>query len=172
MNCLSAREIKLAACYAHSLLPAGRQMHFDPAEGRIPNRLVRESIQVEISAKFAIDPDKKILVELRRHALRIVIRREKGTRLFHKIDRDKEFAARTKGAVCASQEFGRFRDLQVSDGRPREETQPGAPANRFRQYDVFPKIGSEGPDSKAGKRCNQGLNAAPQRILADVDGDI
>ena len=49
------------------------EVHFDPLHRRVPDRTMREGIEIERAAQLAIDADEQVAVERRRHAERIVV---------------------------------------------------------------------------------------------------
>src|SRR5581483_2754333 len=87
---------------------------------------VRESIQIEIAAELAVDPDEEVAVEGRGHAERIVVRANLAGLVLHQIDADeKRVAGAERGAHAAEQRSG-SRRIEVADVRSQEQEQRAA----------------------------------------------
>ena len=73
---LGDREIEGGGRNRDPLVLPADEVHLDPRLRRVPDRAVREPVEVDIAPQLAIDAQQEVAVERRRHAERIVVGRQ------------------------------------------------------------------------------------------------
>src|SRR5262245_36734109 len=93
VNGLAGCELDNAASDVDLLLPGAHQMHLDAPALAFVERPMAERIEIEIGGKLAIEAHEQIEVELRGHALGVVISSVENAGVLDEIDADDEGCA-------------------------------------------------------------------------------
>src|SRR5215468_4843869 len=146
---LAGCELDHAAGDVDLLPPTAHQMHLDPAPLAVVERPVAERIEIEIGAKLTIEAREHIEVELRGHALGVVIGGIENADVLDEIDADDEGRTSAQDAAGITQERNRNMRLEIADRRAREEPGPCQTHYRARQPEWQGNVGRHRQDPQA-----------------------
>src|SRR5437764_12680847 len=141
MDCLPDAEREALAENAHLLAPAAGEMHLDAIELAVVERMMLERGDVEIRAELAIDAHQQIAVELRSHALSIVVSGVKQFRIFDEINADDERSVVPEHPPRGPEKCRDFVRLEIADGGPRKEPEPRSGSHGRRQFEGVIEVG-------------------------------
>src|ERR1700678_2783443 len=92
MDGLALRKGEAAASHGNHLSLAADDVHLDCRFALVPLGFVRESIEGKITVEFAIDADQKVEIEVRGHAMLVIISRDQGPDVLAQVDADDRLA--------------------------------------------------------------------------------
>src|SRR5690348_3892756 len=118
---LALGEAEAPSRHGHDLVRAAANEDLDLAGLGVVMRVMRETREVEVAAKLAIDPLEEVEVEGRGHAARIVIGRIDDLWILLQIDADQHRPVLSDDAAAAREELDRERRLQIADSRAGEK---------------------------------------------------
>ena len=124
MDGLAGIEAEGLSEHVHALRRARDQMHLDPAAADVVARFVREGVEVEVGAELAVDPDQKVAVEGRRHAVGIVIGRKQRREVLLAVDADDHRRVPAERRAHPAQERERLVRPEIADRRAGKEADP------------------------------------------------
>ena len=139
---------------------------------RVVRRVMPERLAIEVRAGLAIGAHQEILIERRRHAGRVVVRRVKDRRVLHQIDADQQTAA-VQRLPRLPQERRSLGAREIADGRAGEEAGTGAGTGRQRpKGDGAGEIAGHRPHAQPAILVFQDGRDIHQIVARDVDRQI
>src|SRR5262245_43815413 len=93
MDGVALGEGEAVAKYMRRLVGEALKINLDPPDFGIPHRIMSEAGKIERAAELAIDARKKVEVESRGHAARVVVGRKQDRCRLLEIDADEERAS-------------------------------------------------------------------------------
>ena len=147
-------------------------MHLHPALRLVPARLVPEGIEIEIGTQLAIDPHEKIAVEVRSHALGIVIGGDQDVRALFQIDAEYQKPVRSQLLGGTGQEGLDIGIVEIADGGTGKEADPARPRVDVGQWRRHEEIADDGMDGQVGIILLQERFGLGQHVVGHVDRHI
>src|SRR3954447_10668480 len=169
---LAGAELDLSAANMRGLTLAAGEVHFHPPALAIVECLVAEVVEIEVSAKLAVDAHEQVEIESRRHACGIVIGGVENARFLHKIDAEDEDGARPQHASGMAQERRRIMRLEIANGRAGKESRPSEAGNLWRKAERLGEIRGDRKHRKARIVAGQFGCLLSQHLRRDVDRHI
>src|SRR5437868_10232643 len=112
---------------------------------------MRERGRIEIASKFAVDAVKQIEIETRGNAGLVVIGLVQHAIVFFEVDANYHTGVLAQNVAGCAQERAGFVRLEISDRRPRKESDLGLACDRLRQCKGRGKIRRDWKHSETGK---------------------
>src|SRR5580704_7770198 len=152
-------------------LRAGK-MHFDAAAFAVVEGVMLKGIEIEISAKLAIDTREQVEVEFGGDAFGVIVSAVENIRGFDEIDADNEDRTVAKNPRRVAKETRRFMRFKIADGRAGKEA--GArPLRGFRRrLKHSGEVGGHGVNRKVRKVAAQPGRFLLKKIAGYIDRHI
>ena len=176
VNALTLGHLKRPTGNFERDVARGDKVHLDPSHSVVPARLVAHGVERDRTAEFAIDPARKIVVEFRRHAARIVIGGFEHVRILHQIHPDQQHGLNPviglQGRPHRAQQIDRSARDHVADGRSGEKAELGQAVHRTGKIDLAHEIGLDRIDRQTRKLGREIVRRLAQEIARDIERDV
>ena len=148
------------------------QVHLDPAQGIVPDRLVAKSLDRNVPVQFGIDPVQQVEVEGRGHPRRIVIGADQDVDVLDPVHADDELRALAKRLLHRTQQIDGAAGDEITDRRAREETELRRALYFSREREGPGEVRLDRIDGQLRKFALQRRRAFTEEVAADVDRHI
>src|SRR5436305_2019387 len=167
VNGFAGAERETAAQDPDRLRLAADQVHLDAMTLAIVDRTMRERGSIEIASKFAIDAVEQIEIETRGNASLIVVGLVQHAIVFFEVDANYHTGVLAQNVAGCTQERAGFVRFEISDRRPRKDSDLGLACDRLRQCKRRGKIRRDRKHSEAGEVPPQRLGL----VLEEISGN-
>jgi hypothetical protein len=166
---LTVRELNSESCAGqpHTLSPAGPKVHLDPGALSIEPGDMLEGSQIEVGGQLAIKHPEDVAVEVRGHALGVVVGRNQFGRILHEVDTEQERVARLEESAHTIKKDAPLCVVEVAYRAAEKDNQLASIARDA--VKMRGEVADHGVDAEAREVGGNPTCGLLERRLADVE---